>query len=154
MASDLLPAIGGTVALDFPMTWVWLLVALVVLLYGGRVLLGAPKGTMKIAVFGDSETVARSAPPTGAAFVALFGDTTVDVSRVPLPDSSRWTAVAVFGDVTVVVPPGTAVEFGALALLGDQKSRPRRPDVRQHQPLVHLTGFALIGDIEVVEAGS
>ena len=154
MTIDLFRDMGGTFTLDFPMPWVWLLVALVVLLYGGMVLLGATKGTMRIDVFGDSETVARSAPPAGAMFVAIFGDTRVDVSRVPLPESSRWTAVSVFGDVTFVVPPGTAVEFGGLALLGDQTFKPRRSDVQQHQPVVHVTGFALIGDVEVVEAAN
>ena len=153
MTIDLVRDMGGTLTLDFPTTWVVLLVALVVLLYGGRVILGATGGRMSIAVFSESVTVARSAPPAGAVFVALFGDTTVDVSRVPLPESSRWTAVSAFGDVTFVVPPGTAVEFDGLALLGDQTFTPRRePDGRQHQPVVQVTGIALIGDLEVVEA--
>ena len=109
---------------------------------------------MNISLFGD-ETVARAAPPAGEVLVAVLGDTTVDVSRVALPDAVRCTAVSECGDVTFIVPPGTAVEFGGLSLIGDWTFKPRqRSGVQPRPPVLSVTGIALLGDVKVVEAGS
>ena len=106
---------------------------------------------MNLSLFGDS-TVRRTTPSEGELFVAVLSDTRVDLSRVRAPGVVRLKVVAVLGDVRILVPPGSTVELAGLSLVGDRTFKPQRTRQEAADGLtLHLTGIALLGDIEVVE---
>ena len=62
----------------------------------------------------------------------------------------RITAIAVIGDVRVVVPPGVVVELEGISLLGDKKYRVGEvPAPPPGAPRVRVTAYAVVGDVTV-----
>jgi|SRR6266513_1299004 predicted membrane protein len=108
---------------------------------------------MNIAVFFNSKQTLRSVPRDGEQYIAVFGDITVDLRQVNLPESLRLAALAIIGDVKLTVPAGTEIVWSGLALLGDQKFEPTgEPAAEPVRRVIYLNGIALVGDVKVVEA--
>ncbi len=109
---------------------------------------------MNLSLLSDS-TFARSAPSEGELFVTLFGDARIDLSRAQLPPALRLKVVTIVGDVKLIVPPGTVVEFGGLSLGGERKLKARLGGAASEPgATVRVTGVVLVGDIEVSEAAT
>ena len=111
---------------------------------------------MKLTLFGDS-TIARATPPDGEMFVSILGDTRIDLTRVRLPQLLRLRAIVLVGDVTLTVPPGTAVEFAGVSIIGDRSFRPRptagtTAERSGQQTVLRVTTFTLVGEVKVIEA--
>ena len=63
----------------------------------------------------------------------------------------RLTAIAVIGDVRVVVPPGVAVVLDGISLLGDKRYRVDEvPVPSPGAPRVRVTAYAVVGDVTVM----
>ena len=98
---------------------------------------------------------------------AFMGDVTLDFARAELPPSGivEIHTAAIMGSIKIIAPPGADVEVEGIPLLGsfEQKSRRRARDVvrdwvtggegelapDEDPPLIRVTGFALLGSVEV-----
>ncbi len=108
---------------------------------------------MNIAVFGSRKDVLRLAPQDGEQLIAVFGSTEADLSYVAMPESLRWSALAMFGSVKLIVPRGTEVVFRGFALFGSQefKRQQDRP-ITESGSVIYLNSAAFFGSVEVIEA--
>ncbi len=66
-------------------------------------------------------------------------------------DTSRplVTAVAVFGDVTVIVPDGVVVELEGVAVFGQKRCTAGGGPVVPGAPVVQVRALAAFGDVRV-----
>ncbi len=101
---------------------------------------------------------------------ALMGEAHLDFTQAELPDSGMVEihVMAILGSIKVVVPEGAEVEIEGVPLLGsfEQKTpkrrkarevlrewvtgQPREPDDADDEPpLFRITGFALLGNVDV-----
>jgi Domain of unknown function (DUF1707)/Cell wall-active antibiotics response 4TMS YvqF len=105
-----------------------------------------------VAVIGNEDRGGRWRPGEDTRALALIGDCTVDLRQAQLEGGEiRITAIAVLGDVRVVVPPGVAVELEGVALIGDKKYRlGEAPEPPPGAPRVRVKGYAVVGDVTVM----
>jgi hypothetical protein len=80
------------------------------------------------------------------AFAALGGGK-FDISDAPPTDSSRLTAIAVFGGIRVQVAPGTKVRMDGLSLFGGRKALVKPGD----GPELNITAVAILGGVRIEE---
>ncbi len=101
---------------------------------------------------------------------SLLGEAHLDFSRAELPESGvvEIRVMAVLGNIKIVVPEGAEVAIEGVPLLGsfEQKTprwrkarevvrewvtgQPREPDDADDEPpLFRITGFALLGNVDV-----
>ena len=102
------------------------------------------------AVFSNASRRGRFTLDDESAVVAAFGDCTLDLSEASIESRNPLvTAVALFGNVTVVVPEGIEVNLQGLPLFGstrcDTGSTPPLPG----SPVVTVRAFAAFGDVRV-----
>ena len=105
-----------------------------------------------VSVIGNEERGGRWRPGEDTRALALIGNCTLDLRQAEVDRGElRITAIAVIGDIRVVVPPGVAVELEGIALLGDKKDRlggaPQPPPVA---PRVRVRACAIVGDVTVM----
>jgi hypothetical protein len=76
-----------------------------------------------VAVIGNEERGGRWRPGEDTRALALIGDCTLDLRQTEVEGGElSITAIAVLGDVRVVVPPGVAVELEGIALLATRST--------------------------------
>jgi predicted membrane protein len=113
-------------------------------------------------VFGDVDIRVTSPSFTGGSATTVFGDISVDCRQGGLADGEhRLTVSGVFGDSSVIVPPGIALDITAHTLLGDasvldQKQGGVSATVRYTTPgfdgapkRLHISVSQVFGDIDV-----
>jgi hypothetical protein len=107
-----------------------------------------------VAVIGNDERAGRWRPGEDTRALALIGDCILDLRQAEVEGGEvRITAIAVIGDVRVVVPPGVAVELDGVSLLGDKKYRVGDlPAPPPGAPRVRVTAYAVVGDVTVTSA--
>ncbi|HVF31937.1 MAG TPA: DUF1707 domain-containing protein [Acidimicrobiales bacterium] len=103
-----------------------------------------------VAIFSSSSRRGRFTLDDEAAVIAAFGDCTLDLSEASIDGPNPLVSVvALFGNVTVVVPEGIEVNLQGLPLFGstrcDTGSAPPRPG----SPVVTVRAFAAFGDVRV-----
>jgi hypothetical protein len=105
-----------------------------------------------VAVIGNDERSGRWRPGEDTRALALIGDCTLDLRQADVEGGElRITAIAVIGDVRVVVPPGVAVELDGVSLLGDKRHRVGEvPAPPPRAPRVRVTAYAVVGDVTVM----
>jgi hypothetical protein len=105
-----------------------------------------------VAVIGNDERSGRWRPGEDTRALALIGDCTLDLRQADVDGAElRVTAIAVVGDVRVVVPPGVAVELEGVSLLGDKRYRVgEAPAPPPGAPRVRVTAYAVLGDVTVM----
>jgi hypothetical protein len=105
-----------------------------------------------VAVIGNDERSGRWRPGEDTRTLALIGDCTLDLRQADVEGGElHITAIAVIGDVRVVVPPGVAVELEGVSLLGDKKCREgEAPAPPPGAPRVRVTAYAVVGDVIVM----
>ena len=83
---------------------------------------------------------------------ALMGSVTLDLRQAALPAHATITAVAVMGEVTVIVDQYTRVDVDGVGVMGSfGEARPRvAPVLGPGSPVVRVRGVALMGAVEVV----
>jgi lia operon protein LiaF len=113
-------------------------------------------------VFGDVDIRVTSPAFTGGSATTVFGDIRVDCHQGGLADGEHHLSVSgVFGDSSVIVPPGAALDITAHSLAGDvsvldQKQSGFSPSIRFTTPgfdgapkRLRLTVSQVFGDIDV-----
>ena len=111
-----------------------------------------PRRSVKwlVAVFGDSTKRGRFKLDDESAAIAAFGDCTLDLSEALIDGPNPLiTAVAVFGDVTVIVPDGIEVDLEGVAVFGDKRVSTGDTPAVPGSPVVLVRAFALFGDVRV-----
>jgi Domain of unknown function (DUF1707)/Cell wall-active antibiotics response 4TMS YvqF len=105
-----------------------------------------------VAVIGNDERSGRWRPGGDTRALALIGDCTLDLRQADVERGELCiTAIAVIGDVRVVVPPGVAVELDGISLLGDKRYRVSEvPAPPRGAPRVRVTAYAVVGDVTVM----
>jgi hypothetical protein len=105
-----------------------------------------------VAVIGNDERSGRWRPGEDTRALALIGDCSLDLRRADVEGRElRITAIAVIGDVRVIVPPGVAVELEGISLLGDKRFRVGAvPAPPPGAPRVRVTAYAVVGDVTVM----
>ena len=102
-----------------------------------------------VALLGDSTQQGRWRPAEQTHVVAVMGDATIDLCLAEVdPGGITIDAVAVMGDVDVVVPDGVEIELGGVALLGDKTSSVEGV-AHPGAPVVRVNAYAVMGDVEV-----
>lgn len=103
-----------------------------------------------VSVLGDSKQSGVWHPPHEINAVAALGDVKLDLRQANLIDGQITVqAIAIMGDVKILVSPGTRVELDGLALLGDKEIRLRDADVAPNGKAVHVHGYSIMGDVKV-----
>jgi hypothetical protein len=102
------------------------------------------------AVFSNASRRGRFTLDDESTVLAAFGDCTLDLSEAMIEGPNPLvTAVALFGNVTVIVPEGIDVNLQGLPLFGstrcDTGSAPSLPG----SPIVTVRAFAAFGDVRV-----
>lgn len=102
-----------------------------------------------VAIFSSSDRRGRwlVEPQTNA--VSVFGSVELDLRQAVLSRREvTINAVTIFGSITVTVPPGVRVDNSAIAVLGSCSS-PSEATLDPNAPVIRLTGFALLGSVDV-----
>lgn len=102
------------------------------------------------AVFSNASRRGRFRLDDESTIVAAFGDCVLDLSEATIEGPNPLiTAVALFGNVTVVVPDGIEVNLQGIPLFGstrcDTGSTPPHPG----SPVITVRAFAAFGDVRV-----
>ncbi len=108
---------------------------------------GAVRPRRSLAVMSEDRVSGPLAPGQGVEAYALMGATKVDLLHPQLPSEVHVRAVAVMGDVRVVVPDGATVHLSGAALMGDRSVKVAPPV--PGGPVVHVTAAALMGSVSV-----
>lgn len=113
---------------------------------------GSGDRSYMVAVLGDSKRTGRWRVEGPITAVAVLGDCRIDLRSAVIPTRTvRIDAVAVLGDVLVLVPPGVDVELTGVALLGDKVLRLDPADRTVPGLLtVRVHATAVLGDVKVV----
>lgn len=107
-------------------------------------------GRWVVALLGDSHQRGRweAAPVTRA--VAVMGDVSLDFTTALFGGSDIYiNAVALMGDVVVVVPEGMHVEMSGASVLGDKNLRLAPGPTRPGLPRLRIRALAVMGDVTV-----
>lgn len=105
----------------------------------------APRTSFVLA--GDLEVRGAVSVSDGLKATNIIGDTTIDLSEAELGDDVVITINSVIGDTTVILPDGVRATLEASTVLGDRKVR--LSDPRPGTPIVRVTGFSVIGDVNL-----
>ncbi|WP_312718293.1 LiaF domain-containing protein [Mobilicoccus sp.] len=111
---------------------------------------GRPGGSTIVTVFGDCRRRgAWRVAPTTSAF-SVFGDIELDLREAVVDhETVDLRLYTLFGDLTLIVPPGWEVDVRGVQIFGDQKDKTRRaapgPDART----VVLSAYGVFGDVTV-----
>lgn len=105
-----------------------------------------------VAVFGETKRQGKWVPARRTTLVTFMGSAVVDLREALLaPGEYAVQAVAAFGSVEVIVPPGMDVECNGSAVFGTFEQRDPTPAVpRSGGPVVRVDGFAVFGSVEVI----
>ena len=86
--------------------------------------------------------------------LTVFGDTSLDLREARLgPGTTEISVRCVFGEVSILVPPGLDLEVQTNAILASVElpERAEPPDRSAGAPRVVLTGFVVMGSVEIRE---
>jgi hypothetical protein len=103
-----------------------------------------------VAVFGESRRRGRFTLDDESVVLATFGDCTLDLSEALIEGPNPLiTAVAAFGNVTVIVPDGIEVDLEGVAIFGDKRCTAGTTPPVPGSPVVLVRAFAVFGDVRV-----
>jgi Domain of unknown function (DUF1707)/Cell wall-active antibiotics response 4TMS YvqF len=103
-----------------------------------------------VAVMGANRLEGRWRAGEHVAAVAVMGETVVDFSRAQLSGPEVVVnAVAIMGEVKVVVPEGVDVELTGFALMGEKRDRTVDVEPLPGAPRIRVRAFALMGEVSV-----
>jgi hypothetical protein len=103
-----------------------------------------------VAVMGENRLEGRWRAGEHVAAVAVMGESVVDFSRAQLDAADVVvTAVAIMGEVKVVVPEGVEVELTGFALMGGKRDRTVDVEPVPGAPRIRVRAFALMGEVTV-----
>ncbi|MCW2777023.1 MAG: hypothetical protein JWN17_748 [Frankiales bacterium] len=100
-----------------------------------------------VAVMSEERLRGPVAPGESVAGYAVMGSAHLDLDRDDLPSTVSVRAVAVMGDVQVVVPRGADVRLTGASVMGDRGVD--LPPALPGGPVVHLHAVAVMGSVSV-----
>jgi hypothetical protein len=112
----------------------------------------APKRTVQwlVAVFSNSSRRGRFRLGDESTVIAAFGDCTLDLSEALIEGPNPLvTAVAAFGNVTVIVPDGIDVHLQGVPLFGSTRCDVGSSPAVPGSPVITVRAFAAFGDVRV-----
>jgi uncharacterized protein DUF1707/cell wall-active antibiotic response 4TMS protein YvqF len=113
----------------------------------------APAGTGRrmVAVFGGVSRKGRWQPEPVTRIVAVFGGADLDLREASLPGREiTISAVAVFGGVSITVPPEMRVIDSGVAIMGGREvSGDSDESMQPDAPVLRITGICAFGGVEV-----
>lgn len=102
----------------------------------------------QVAVFSRRTSVPDSRDFRGGDVIAVFGSNRIDLRRVSFSEGSpKIGAVALFGRVEVIVPPGSRITGESVPLLGKVDIRTDRTS--ELGPAIRLDAVAMFGSVVV-----
>ncbi len=114
---------------------------------------GAGRHDVVVGFFGSGDRRGAFSLAADTQAYAVFGGVDIDLTEAMLESrTTRLTGFAVFGGITLVVPPGVRVVKNAIGIFGGTTSKVSCSD--PDAPVVEVRGLALFGGIEVREAGA
>lgn len=103
-----------------------------------------------VAVLGAAETRNRSPHFRHANVSAVFGGATLDMRDAQLDPGATVDALALFGGVDVIVPPGWRVELGGLPIFGGYDDKTAgHGNVPPDAPVLKVAATAIFGGVDV-----
>jgi len=105
-----------------------------------------------IAVFSGSRRAGVWAPARVNQVFAMFGGCEFDLREARLPAGElEFRVFAMFGGVTIIVPPGVHVQLDCTAIMGatEQDDAVELPE--PGATVVRVTGFVMFGGVTVIE---
>lgn len=107
-----------------------------------------------IAIMGEAKRIGRWRIGSRASAVAVMGACEMDLRAAELQGADiEITAVAVMGEVKIIVPDGVEVDLDGIAVMGGK--RVRLADVRfiPGGPLLRVRAYTLMGNVQVESRG-
>lgn len=103
-----------------------------------------------LAFMGDTKRRGKWRVDQELGAVAVMGDVVMDLREAEVrTDVIDITAVAVMGDVKIIVPDGVDVDLDGFAFMGDKKVDVLEAAPGMNVPVVRVHGYAVMGDIKV-----
>jgi hypothetical protein len=103
-----------------------------------------------VAVFSQSTKRGRFRLDEDSVALALFGECTIDLSDALIDAPSvSLSAVAAFGQVTVIVPEGIHVELEGVAIFGDRRFDVSGEPPVPGSPVIVVKAYACFGEVRV-----
>lgn len=111
----------------------------------------APDRGVAIAVMGGTERKGNWIPPRKLVAVAAMGGVELDFREARFATGiSEVMAVAFWGGVEIVVPPGIRVESNGIALMGGfDHPTGEHEEVAADAPVLRIGGVAFMGGVEI-----
>src|SRR5680860_43998 len=102
-----------------------------------------------VAVMGDNQAEGRWRPTSETTALAVIGSAKIDLREAMRPgDDIAVEAIAVMGDVEILVLPGTDVQMSGFAVMGDRTLK-LDESARHLGQRVRLNATAVMGDVKV-----
>jgi len=108
-----------------------------------------------VAVMGDNQAEGRWRPTSETTALAVIGSAKIDLREAMRPgddiavEAIAVEAIAVMGDVEVIVLPGTDVQMSGFAFMGDRTLK-LDESARRLGQRVRLNATAIMGDVKVM----
>ena len=103
-----------------------------------------------VALLGAAETKNRSPHFQHANVSAVLGGATLDMRDAHLDPGASVDALALFGGVDVIVPPGWRVELGGLPIFGGYEDKTGgNGDLPTDAPVLKVAATAIFGGVDV-----
>ena len=103
-----------------------------------------------IALVGDSKQQGRWRVAPRTRVVAVLGDVTLDLKAATFEGQEiSIDAIALVGDVTIVVPKGMDVDMSGTPILGDHSLRVAEGPAREVLPMLRVHARAIVGDVTI-----
>lgn len=107
----------------------------------------SPDTDTMAAVFGDFKRLGPWTTSDQMNAIAVFGEGTIDFTQATLTSNEPvLTVVALFGQVTITVPPGMRVRSEVVAVLGSADLPANSPEAG---PMLTIKGAAIFGEVQV-----
>lgn len=105
-----------------------------------------------VAIMGGVERKGHWVPARHTHVVAFMGGAEIDLREAQLPAGGVEIDIfTIWGGVQVIVPPDVRVDMGGMAIMGAfEQKRGYVEDPGPAAPTVRITGFALMGGVEVI----
>ena len=111
----------------------------------------AARGRRMTAIFGGISRKGRWHPEPETSILAVFGGADLDFRQADLPAREiTISAVAVFGGVSITVPPEMrVVDTGSAVMGGREIAGDSAESARPDAPVLRITGICVFGGVDV-----
>ena len=102
-----------------------------------------------VVMFGATKIKDRSEHLKHADVSAIFGGATLDLREAHIDEEATVDALALFGGVDVLVPPGWRVALGGTPILGGCEDKTEAVELASDAPVLNVNATAIFGGVGV-----